>query len=98
MREDWTADKVKGLRGGRTQEQFGKLLGVPKNTVWRWEAGYTRPDAKRSLKLARLAKAERFQPGFKLVGSAVLLGDLEEGSRQIAKQFGWAPFTMPAKD
>jgi hypothetical protein len=64
---------------------------VPKNTVWRWEAGYAHPDARRSAKLSRLAKAERFQPEWKLAGSALLLADLEEGSRMIARMFGFKP-------
>ena len=89
MTENWTAEKVKRLRGQRTQAQFGQLLGVPKNTVWRWEAGHARPDAKRSQRLSMLAKAEQFQPEWKLAGSATLLGDLEEGSRLIARMFGF---------
>jgi|SRR6266566_6418329 len=90
----WTAERVKRLRGKRTQEQFGKLVGVPKNTVWRWEAGYSRPDAKRSRRLARLAKMESFKRGWKLEGSAALLGDLEEGSREIAKLFKFSPIRL----
>ena len=91
MTEHWTAEKVKRLRGQRTQAQFGKLIGVPKNTVWRWEAGYARPDAKRSQRLSRLAKNERYQRDWELAGSAVLLDDLEEGSRLLAKMFGFKP-------
>lgn len=90
----WTAERVKRLRGKRTQEQFGKLVGVPKNTVWRWEAGYSRPDLKRSQRLARLAKTEGFHQGWKLEGSGVLLGDLEEGSREIARLFKFSPIRL----
>ena len=93
----WTAAKVKRLRGRRTQEQFGKLIGVPKNTVWRWETGYSRPDARRSQKLSRLANVERFQQNWKIEGSETLLGDLEEGSRQLAKLFKFSPFRIAAK-
>jgi hypothetical protein len=67
---------------------------VPKNTVWRWEAGYARPDTRRSEKLSRLAKAERFQAEWKLAGSAALLGDLEEGSRMIARMLGFKPVRL----
>jgi len=89
--ENWTAEKVRKLRGRRTQAEFGRLLGVPKNTVWRWEAGHSRPDRQRSQRLSRLAKAERFQPEWRLKGSATLLGDLEEASRIIARMFGFKP-------
>src|SRR2546423_491495 len=81
MTEKWTPEKVRRLRGQRTQVQFGRLLKVPKNTIWRWEAGYARPDTKRSQRLSRLAKAERFQAEWTLAGSATLIADLEEGSR-----------------
>ena len=82
---EWTPERVRRLRGQRTQEKFGKLLGVPKNTVWRWEAGYTTPDVRRSRVLSELAKRERFAPNWQLAGSATLIGDLEEGSRHIRK-------------
>jgi transcriptional regulator with XRE-family HTH domain len=95
--EHWTAEKVRRLRGKRTQAEFGRLVGVPKNTVWRWEAGYARPDKKRSQRLSRLAKAERFQPEWSLAGSATLLGDLEEGSQIIARMFGFKPLRRIAK-
>jgi transcriptional regulator with XRE-family HTH domain len=81
----WTSERVKRLRGRRTLEQFGRLLRVPKNTVWRWEAGYASPDNERSRRLSRLAKKERFLQDWKLAGSATLLGDLEEGSAHLAK-------------
>ena len=89
MKESWTPEKIKRLRGRRTQAEFGRVIGVPKNTVWRWEAGRAHPDARRSQRLSRLVKAERFQPDWKLAGSATLEGDLEEGSRLIAKVLGF---------
>ena len=89
MREHWTPEKIKRLRGRRTQAEFGRLVGVPKNTVWRWEAGRARPDARRSQRLSHLVQTERFQTDWKLAGSATLVGDLEEGSRLIAKMFGF---------
>lgn len=80
----WTPERVRRLRGSRTQEQLGKLLGVPKNTVWRWESGYAKPDPRRSALLSGLAARLGFQQDWKVAGSATLLGDLEEGSRHIA--------------
>ena len=82
---EWTPDRIKRLRGRRTQEAFGKLIRVPKNTVWRWEAGYARPDAERLRRLSTLAVKERARPDWKLAGSAVLLGDLEDGSGRMAR-------------
>jgi transcriptional regulator with XRE-family HTH domain len=79
----WTPSLIRRLRGKRTQAEFGNLLGVPKNTVWRWEAGRSAPDRERTRLLARLAAAERFLEDWKLVGSLKLSGSLEEGSRVI---------------
>src|SRR3954470_21820000 len=81
----WSPERVKHLRGQRTLEEFGQLLRVPKNTVWRWEAGRAHPDAERSARLSRLAKKEKFLMDWKLAGSAVLLGDLEEGSKHLSQ-------------
>jgi len=88
---EWTADKIKRLRGRRTQAELGKLLHVPKNTVWRWEAGYARPEAERSRRLTRIAKKQQFAEDWVLAGSAVLLGDLEEGSKHLARHFKFSP-------
>ena len=84
---EWTPDKIRILRGKRTQEELGKIVRVPKNTVWRWEAGHARPDAERSRRLTKVAMKERFVADWKVAGSAVLLGDLEEGSQHLAKHF-----------
>jgi transcriptional regulator with XRE-family HTH domain len=88
---DWTPPLIKQLRGRRTQSEFGKLLGVPKNTVWRWESNYSRPLGRFSAKMAKLAETEGFLKNFKLVGSVTILGDLEEGSREIAALFPQSP-------
>ena len=85
--KEWTPRKVRMLRGKRTQAEFGKLIHVPKNTIWRWEAGYAKPDAERADRLTRLARKERFHQDWKLAGSAELLGDLEEGSKILREQF-----------
>jgi len=91
----WTAERVKRLRGKRTQLEFGALIRVPKNTVWRWEAGYSRPDAERCRRLSEIARKERFRPDWKLAGSATLLGDLEEGSRHLARHLKFIPGNHP---
>ena len=88
---EWTPERIRRLRSRRTQEELGKIIRVPKNTVWRWEAGYAKPDAKRSKRLARLAAKEQYVEGWKLAGSAVLLGDLEEGSKHLARHFKISP-------
>ena len=85
---DWTPRSVKNLRGKRTQAEFGELIHVPKNTIWRWEAGYAKPDAERAKRLSRLAKKERFRQDWQLAGSAELLGDIEEGSQLLRARFG----------
>ena len=84
--ERWTPDQIKRLRGKRTQEEFGKAIRVPKNTVWRWESGYAKPGANRSLRLSQLAEKERRLQNWKVVGSVEILGDIEEGSRRIAER------------
>ncbi|TDI45084.1 MAG: XRE family transcriptional regulator [Acidobacteria bacterium] len=79
----WTSSLIRYLRGKRTQSEFGKLLGVPKNTVWRWEAGRAVPDQRHAEALSKLAAAQRFLTDWELVGSMELLGSLEEGSKAI---------------
>ena len=82
----WTAILIKQLRGKRTQTEFGELLGVPKNTVWRWETGQAAPDRQHARRLSTLAEREHFLKNWKLVGSGRILGDIEEGSRGINSQ------------
>lgn len=83
----WPALLIKQLRGKRTQAEFGRLLGVPKNTVWRWEAGQARPDSKHAEHLSTLSEKEQFLADWDPVGSIIILGDIEEGSREISKEF-----------
>jgi transcriptional regulator with XRE-family HTH domain len=82
----WTRDLIRQLRGKRTQTEFGKLLGVPKNTVWRWEAGRTVPGTEHSQRLSQLASSERFFTGWRLEGSGRILGDLEQASKEISSE------------
>ena len=85
--QSWPASLIKQLRGKRTQTEFGRLLGVPKNTVWRWEAGQTVPDTKNADHLSALAEKEQFLADWDPVGSIIIMGDIEEGSREISKDF-----------
>ena len=77
------------LRGKRTLAEFGELIGAPKNTVWRWEAGRAEPYAEYSAKLAELAEREGFLSDWELVGSIEIVGDieLEQASKRIAERF-----------
>jgi transcriptional regulator with XRE-family HTH domain len=84
---DWSPVLIKMLRGKRTQEEFGRLLGVPKNTVWRWETGLATPGKENAARLSKLAERERFLADWKVAGSMILVGDLEEASKEIAKEF-----------
>jgi len=87
----WTSERVRTLRGRRTLEEFGSLLRVPKNTVWRWESGYVHPAPDSARRLSRLAKKEKFLVDWTLKGSATLLGDLEEGSKHLAHHLQFLP-------
>jgi transcriptional regulator with XRE-family HTH domain len=80
----WPPGLVRDLRGKRSQSEFAELVGVAKNTVWRWEAGYATPDAAAAARLTEIAEQEDFFADWQLVGSITRIGDLEEGSRQIA--------------
>ena len=81
----WGPQLIKRFRGKRTQAAFGELLGVPKNTVWRWEAGRAKPDSEHARRLSNLAERERFLADWKLAGSLPPLGNLEEASQRLAK-------------
>ena len=83
----WTPALIKRLRGKRTQEEFAGLLGAPKNTVWRWESGYAAPTAAYIAKLSAIAQKEKFFSGWKPVGSITWVGDLDAGTREIAREF-----------
>jgi transcriptional regulator with XRE-family HTH domain len=83
----WTPRLIKRLRGNRTLTEFGVLLGAPKNTVWRWEAGKSQPDVTYSARLSEIAEREHFLSDWKLVGSMTLVGDLERAKGEIAKLF-----------
>lgn len=84
---NWSPALIRMLRGKRSQAAFGGLIGVPKNTVWRWEAGSVRPDPENANKLAALARREGFLKDWQLAGSMVLVGDLESSSTRIGEAF-----------
>lgn len=81
----WTGALVRRLRGKRTQEQFGRLLGVPKNTVWRWESGRVTPDVENSRRLSQVAKREGFRDNWKVAGSLRFEGAIDGPSRSIQR-------------
>jgi hypothetical protein len=83
----WTPRLIRQLRGKRTLTEFGELLAAPKNTVWPCEAARNKSDSGHSGRLSELAERERFLDGWKLVGSATLLGDLESAQSEIARLF-----------
>jgi transcriptional regulator with XRE-family HTH domain len=83
----WTPRLIKRLRGKRTLAEFGDLLGAPKNTVWRWEAGKSQPDDTYTDRLSELAEHENFLSDWNLVGSMTLLDDIEGAKVEIADMF-----------
>jgi hypothetical protein len=54
----WTPHLIKRLRGKRPPAACGALLGAPKHTVWRWEAGQAHPEARYAARLSALAERE----------------------------------------
>jgi transcriptional regulator with XRE-family HTH domain len=83
----WTASLIKRLRGKRTQGEFGKLLGVSNNTVWRWESGRAAPHPDHTRRLSELATKERLLEGWTLAGTVTIRGDLEAASKELRRIF-----------
>ena len=81
----WAPVLIKKLRAKRTQAEFGELLGVPKNTVWRWEVGQVKPTSENAKRLSALADKEHFLKDWKLAGSIEILGDLEKASGKLGR-------------
>jgi hypothetical protein len=63
------------------------LLGAPKNTIWRWEAGKARPVFSYAGRLCEIAEREPFLDDWTLAGSVTLLSDLETARQEIARLF-----------
>src|SRR5262245_17012839 len=83
----WAPVDLKDLRGKRTLEEFGGLLGVAKNTVWRWEAGRVKPSEDQMKKLNELAEKQGYWDQWQLKGSAVLARDLDAASAELKQQW-----------
>lgn len=83
----WTPRLIRELRSGRTQAEFGALIGATKNLVLRWETNKAQPDATFIERLSDLAERERFLKDWKLVGSIRLLDDLETAKPDIDDVF-----------
>ncbi len=83
----WAPVSLKTLRGKRTLGEFGAVLGVAKNTVWRWEAGRVKPDVAQMKKLNELADKQGYWDQWQLKGSAILVGDLEQASAELNRQW-----------
>ena len=83
----WFPSTIQWLRGKRSRTEFAKLLGVSRGTISRWESRHYPPAARYARRLSKLAKRERFLADWKLVGSITWVGDLEEGSREISREF-----------
>lgn len=65
-RYEYRPDSIVALRKqlGHTQAQMAKRLGIPANTLSRWETGATTPDATSLAALYSLGAAEGVQPQF----------------------------------
>ena len=63
------AERIKSLRTKRrySQVQFGELIGVKPNTIWRWENNKAKPDFETVIKIAQALKTT----------SAYLLGETD---------------------
>jgi len=90
IQKKWSSTLIRRLRGKRTQEEFARLIGAPKNTVWRWEAGRAAPAALYAKKLSNIAAEERFLSDWEPVGSIIWVGDLDLGLKEIALDFSRA--------
>ena len=74
----WSAALIRRFRAKRTQKKFGELVGVALNTVWRWEDGSVEPGPEQRRRLSEMAERERFLQDWKLAGSGVLVGNVDE--------------------
>lgn len=54
-----SAREIKVIRGTLSQTQFGRLLGVSRTTICKWETGRETPSDENAVKLVQLREAER---------------------------------------
>lgn len=83
---NWTPLLIKRLRGKRTQQEFGRLVGVALNTVWRWEEGRVEPAPEHHRRLSEIAGEEHFLKDWKLAGSGTLVGDLDSALNRLRSE------------
>lgn len=74
----WSASLIKRLRGNRTNADLAALLGVTSEEIELWQTGELELSADQAKKLSALAAREHFLRDWKLAGSGVLLGNLDE--------------------
>lgn len=74
----WSASLIKRLRGSRTNADLAALLDVTVKEIELWQTGALEPSVEQAKKLAALAAREHFLRGWKLAGSGVLLGNLDD--------------------
>ena len=84
----WTPLLIRRLRGKRTQKEFGALVGVALNTVWRWEDGSVAPAPEHHQRLSEIADEERFLKDWHLAGSAILVGNLDSSITRLRSRQG----------
>ena len=74
----WSASLIKRLQDNRTNADLAALLDVTAEEVELWQSGGPEPSADQTKKLSTLAAREHFLRDWKLAGSGVLLGNLDE--------------------
>ena len=69
------AERIKSLRTKErySQTEFGEIVGVRPNTVWRWENNKAKPDAETIVKIARALNTT----------TAYLLGETDTPKQEI---------------
>jgi transcriptional regulator with XRE-family HTH domain len=74
------ADRIKEMRGSLSQEKYGKLLGISKAQVSKYESGKAMPSNETIEKIASLGNKTR---GWLLWGA--MQGELQEGPEDFKK-------------
>jgi DNA-binding transcriptional regulator YiaG len=79
----WPARLIGKLRGGRSAEEFARLIGEDAETVRRWEAGGEQPGREQLQRLNALAEREDF---WRALGRQEADGDDEQSLDRTARQ------------